>query len=91
MNINNDLFEKCRTFEDAKFLINAGVYPFFRPIEDSEGSSVVTHGAKRVMIGSNNYLGLTHHPKVKEAAKAAKAATRRPSRRSSASATEESA
>lgn len=66
-----DLFEKCRTFEDAKFLLNAGVYPFFRPIESSTGATVVTHGAKRVMIGSNNYLGLTHHPRVKEAAKKA--------------------
>ncbi|MGE4232617.1 MAG: aminotransferase class I/II-fold pyridoxal phosphate-dependent enzyme [Bacteriovoracia bacterium] len=66
-----DLFEKCRTFHDAKNLIDAGLYPFFKPIEASSGSSVVTHGTKRVMIGSNNYLGLTHHPKVKEAAKKA--------------------
>ncbi|MBI2604527.1 MAG: aminotransferase class I/II-fold pyridoxal phosphate-dependent enzyme [Deltaproteobacteria bacterium] len=66
-----DLFEKCRTFEDAKFLLNAGVYPFFRPIESSTGATVITHGARRVMIGSNNYLGLTHHPRVKEAAKKA--------------------
>lgn len=66
-----DLFEKCRNFTDAKALMGAGLYPFFRPIEASAGSSVVTHGTKRVMIGSNNYLGLTHHPKVKEAAKRA--------------------
>ncbi len=66
-----DLFEKCRTFEDAKRVLNAGVYPFFRPIESTTGSTVVTHGKRRVMIGSNNYLGLTHHPKVQEAAKRA--------------------
>lgn len=67
----NDLFEKCRSFEDAKRVQAAGVYPFFRPIESTAGSSVVTHGRRRVMIGSNNYLGLTHHPRVQEAAKRA--------------------
>ncbi len=69
--LNHDLFTKCRSFEDAKMLMNAGLYPFFRAIESSTGSSVVTNGTKRVMIGSNNYLGLTHHPRVKEAAKRA--------------------
>lgn len=49
----------------------AGIYPFFRPIEATSGSSVVTHGKRRVMIGSNNYLGLTHHPRVQAAAKRA--------------------
>src|SRR6185312_12303241 len=66
-----DIFEKCRSFEDAKRIQAAGVYPFFRPIEATAGSSVVTHGKRRVMIGSNNYLGLTHHPRVQEAAKKA--------------------
>ncbi|MBI3557739.1 MAG: aminotransferase class I/II-fold pyridoxal phosphate-dependent enzyme [Deltaproteobacteria bacterium] len=66
-----DLFEKCRSFQDAKVLIDAGLYPFFKPIESSTGSTVVTHGTKRVMIGSNNYLGLTHHPRVIAAAKRA--------------------
>ncbi|OFZ52870.1 MAG: 8-amino-7-oxononanoate synthase, partial [Bdellovibrionales bacterium RIFOXYC1_FULL_54_43] len=47
------------------------VYPFFRPIESTIGSSVVTHGKRRVMIGSNNYLGLTHHPRVQASAKRA--------------------
>src|SRR6476619_1707716 len=67
----NDLFEKCRSFEDAKQVQDAGVYPYFRPIEATSGSTVVTHGKRRVMIGSNNYLGLTHHPRVQEAAKRA--------------------
>jgi 8-amino-7-oxononanoate synthase len=66
-----DLFAKCRNFEDAKRVQAAGVYPFFRPIEATAGSSVVTNGKRRVMIGSNNYLGLTHHPRVQEAAKRA--------------------
>ncbi|HUP58022.1 MAG TPA: aminotransferase class I/II-fold pyridoxal phosphate-dependent enzyme, partial [Bdellovibrionota bacterium] len=66
-----DLFDKCRSFEDAKKVQAAGVYPFFRPIESTTGNSVVTHGKRRVMIGSNNYLGLTHHPRVQAAAKLA--------------------
>jgi 8-amino-7-oxononanoate synthase len=66
-----DLFNKCREYQEAKQIQAAGVYPFFRPIESTTGSSVVTHGKRRVMIGSNNYLGLTHHPRVQAAAKAA--------------------
>src|ERR1700756_4161721 len=69
--IGTDLFDKCRTFEEAKKAQAAGVYPFFRAIESTVGSSVVTHGKRRVMIGSNNYLGMTHHPKVQKAAKSA--------------------
>lgn len=65
----NDLFDKCRNFQDAKKIQAAGMYCFFRPIEETTGGNVVTHGKKRVMIGSNNYLGLTHHPRVVEAAK----------------------
>jgi 8-amino-7-oxononanoate synthase len=67
----SDLFDKCRNFEDARRIQAAGIYPFFRPIESTAGSSVVTHGKRRVMIGSNNYLGLTHDPRVQEAAKLA--------------------
>jgi 8-amino-7-oxononanoate synthase len=66
-----DIFEKCATYEDAKRVQAAGVYPYFRPIEATIGSSVVTHGKRRVMIGSNNYLGLTHDPRVLAAAKKA--------------------
>jgi len=69
--VGQDLFSKCYSFEDAKRVQAAGVYPFFRPIEATSGSTVVTHGKRRVMIGSNNYLGLTHHPRVQEAAKRA--------------------
>jgi 8-amino-7-oxononanoate synthase len=66
-----DIFEKCVSYEDAKRVQAAGVYPYFRAIEATIGSSVVTHGRRRVMIGSNNYLGLTHHPRVLAAAKKA--------------------
>lgn len=71
MNSETDLFAKCQTFKDAKRVQAAGVYPFFRPIEATCGSGVISHGQRRVMIGSNNYLGLTHHPRVLAAAKAA--------------------
>ena len=46
----------------------SGLYPYFRPIEENEGPVVQIEGKKMIMAGSNNYLGLTAHPKVKEAA-----------------------
>ncbi|NUM88942.1 MAG: pyridoxal phosphate-dependent aminotransferase family protein, partial [Bdellovibrionales bacterium] len=66
-----DLFDKCYSYQDAKMLQQAGVYPFFRAIQNSAGPRVLTEGKERVMIGSNNYLGLTQHPRVIEAAKKA--------------------
>jgi 8-amino-7-oxononanoate synthase len=45
-----------------------GLYPFFRPIEASDAASVTIDKRRLINIGSNNYLGLTHHPRVKEAA-----------------------
>lgn len=71
MNSEMDLFAKCQAFKEAKRVQAAGVYPFFRPIEATCGSGVISHGRRRVMIGSNNYLGLTHHPRVLAAAKSA--------------------
>ena len=63
-----DLFDKCRNFTRADDIKASGFYPYFRPIEESEGPVVQIEGRKIVMAGSNNYLGLTSHPKVKEAA-----------------------
>jgi 8-amino-7-oxononanoate synthase len=69
MSQSQDLFSKCYRFEDAKKLQAMGLYPYFRPITASTGNNVVTGGKRQVMIGSNNYLGLTHDPRVMEAAK----------------------
>lgn len=48
-----------------------GVYPYFTPISSEQNTEVIVSGKKVLMFGSNSYLGLTNHPKIKEAAKAA--------------------
>jgi 8-amino-7-oxononanoate synthase len=63
-----DLFDKCQKWTRAKEAIEAGLYPYFMPLDDTEGTEVTIGDKKLVMIGSNNYLGLTTHPKVREAA-----------------------
>ncbi|MFH1051957.1 MAG: pyridoxal phosphate-dependent aminotransferase family protein [bacterium] len=62
-----DIFEKCISFTRADDVKKLGVYPYFRAIEENEGPVVRIEGREVVMAGSNNYLGLTAHPKVKEA------------------------
>jgi len=68
VDIRKDIFEKCFKFTIAYELQKIGVYPYFRVIESAQGPEVIMNGKKMIMIGSNNYLGLTNHPKVKEAA-----------------------
>jgi len=63
-----DLFEKCRKFTAAKEVMDAGLYPYFRVVESEQSPEVIVEGKRMIMLGSNNYLGLTNHPKVKEAA-----------------------
>jgi len=63
-----DLFEKCRAFTEAREAQEAGFYPYFIPLTDSEGTEVIIGDHRLVMIGSNNYLGLTTHPDVRRAA-----------------------
>jgi 8-amino-7-oxononanoate synthase len=64
----NDLFEKCFAYTDADDLKATGFYPYFLPLEDTEGTEVVIEGHRLLMLGSNNYLGLTTHPLVRQAA-----------------------
>lgn len=64
-----DLFDKCRAFTIADEVKAVGLYPYFHPINANEGPEVIMEGRKIIMAGSNNYLGLTAHPKVKEASK----------------------
>ncbi len=63
-----DLFKKAYDFTRADDIKKSGLYPYFRAIEENEGPVVQIEGRKVIMAGSNNYLGLTAHPKVKEAA-----------------------
>jgi 8-amino-7-oxononanoate synthase len=67
----SDVFEKCYQFTAADNARKAGLYPFFRPLDFNDGPEAVIDGRRVLMFGSNNYLGLTTHPKVREAAKAA--------------------
>lgn len=62
-----DLFEKCYHFTIAKEAMATGNYPYFLPLSENEGTEVVYKGHRLIMCGSNNYLGLTTHPKVREA------------------------
>jgi 8-amino-7-oxononanoate synthase len=66
-----DLFQKCLDFTKADEVKQAGLYPYFHVLEANEGPVVYVEGRRFIMAGSNNYLGLTTHPRVKEAAKKA--------------------
>ncbi len=63
-----DIFEKCRNFTAAEEYQERGLYPYFVPISENHGPRVVMDGREMIMIGSNNYLGLTKDPRVQEAA-----------------------
>ncbi len=66
-----DLFQKCFNYTDAKEAMKAGIYPYFHVLETGQDTEVIINGKRTVMIGSNNYLGLTSDPRVKSAAKEA--------------------
>lgn len=66
-----DVFDKCFKFMTADNARSMGVYPFFRPLDFNNGPIAQLEGREVVMLGSNNYLGLTTHPKVREASKQA--------------------
>ena len=58
-------------YKDAAIVRERGIYPYFRAIESGQDTEVIIKGQRVMMFGSNSYLGLTNHPKIKEAAKAA--------------------
>lgn len=63
-----DIFQKCKEYTVAKEAMATGIYPYFIPMNENEGTEVVFQGKRLIMCGSNNYLGLTTHPKVRQAA-----------------------
>lgn len=64
-----DIFDKCMEFTEAKEAIKGGYYPYFIAMNASDGTVADYRGHKLIMCGSNNYLGLTTHPAVRQAAK----------------------
>ena len=66
-----DLFEKCYQWHDADDARAAGIYPYFHEIESKQHSEVLMHNRRTIMLGSNNYLGLTSDERVIRAAQEA--------------------
>lgn len=69
--MSKKLHAKLAEFKAAEETKAAGLYPYFRPIQSDQDTVVVMNGKKVLMFGSNSYLGLTNHPKIKEASKLA--------------------
>lgn len=63
-----DLFQKCRDFTRAHQAMELGIYPFFHMLTSGQDTEVMMNGRRTLMLGSNNYLGLTADPRVKAAA-----------------------
>jgi 8-amino-7-oxononanoate synthase len=63
-----DIFSPCYAYLDSTIGKATGFYPYFRVISSSDGPIVTVNGRRIVMLGSNDYLGLTHHPEVVKAA-----------------------
>lgn len=66
--MNQNLLSKIRGYDVADSLKRANLYPYFRVIESEQDTEVIIDGKPSLMFGSNSYLGLTNHPKLKEAA-----------------------
>jgi 8-amino-7-oxononanoate synthase len=64
-----DLFDKCFAFTRADELKAADLYPYFTPIQEASGNRIKVKGRPMIMVGSNNYLGLAHHPRAIAAAR----------------------
>lgn len=66
--MNTLLKQRMCSYDSARNARSAGIYPYFRQIQSDQDTEVIINGKKVLMFGSNAYLGLTNHPKVKEAA-----------------------
>lgn len=62
-----DIFDKCSRYTQAKEIRRLGIYPYFHALQSRQDVEVMMEGQRRIMLGSNNYLGLTTHPEVVEA------------------------
>ena len=69
--VSMSLLDKARNFTEADRVREMGNYPYFRVISSEQDTVVTMNGRRMLMMGSNSYLGLTNHPRVKEAAIAA--------------------
>ncbi len=66
-----DLFAKCAAYTTARECRDKGIYPYFHALESRQDTEVMMEGKRRIMLGSNNYLGLTAAPEVVAAAEVA--------------------
>lgn len=66
-----DIFNKCENYSTARDARAIGLYPYFIPLDENEGTETIYNGKRLIMCGSNNYLGLTTHPEVQKAAREA--------------------
>lgn len=67
--MKKNICDKAKAFKTAQIIKELGIYPYFRAIESEQDAEVIINGKKTLMFGSNSYLGITGHPKIKEAAK----------------------
>jgi 8-amino-7-oxononanoate synthase len=66
---SRDIFSKARSFQLPRQAKAFGMYPFYQALDSNEGPEVILDGKRLIMLGSNNYLGLTRHPRVVKAAR----------------------
>ncbi len=59
-----DLFDKCKDFTIVDKLVEQNIYPYFHALETKQDTEVIMEGKNEIMLGSNNYLGLTSHPEI---------------------------
>ena len=64
-----DLLKKCGDFTEAREAMAAGIYPYFHALESGQDTEVIMDGKRVIMIGSNNYMGLTSDSRTIQAAK----------------------